>query len=73
MFNIVAEAKEYLCWFLSSSADKPSDVLSKYNLKFWDYLKYLHDTQLQVSNALDTFGDFFLKVSISLYTCLWGQ
>lgn len=60
MFNIVAEAKEYLCWFLSSSTGKPSDVLSKYNLKSWDYLiKYLHDTQLRVSNALDTLWEFF--------------
>lgn len=38
---------------------RPSDVLSKYNLKFWGYLRYLRDTQLQVSKALDTFGDFF--------------
>lgn len=59
MFDIVVGAKEYLCWFLSSSTDKPSDVSSKYNLKSWDYLKYLRDTQLQVSNAHDTLRDFF--------------
>lgn len=59
MFDIVVGAKEYLCWFLSSSTEKPSDVSSKYNLKSWDYLKYLRDTQLQVSNAHDTLGEFF--------------
>ena len=71
MFDIVAEAKEYLCWFLSSSTDKPSDVSSKYNLKSWDYLKCLRDTQLQVSNAHDTLGDFFLRYQLA-YTLVSG-
>lgn len=72
MFNIVAEAKEYLCWFLSSSTDKPSDVFSKYNLKFWDDLTHLCDTHYK-SAMHSTHSEIFFKVSISLYTCLWGQ